>query len=62
MLACSALKDFCKVSLTLNDEIGKRRFQRYYRALGPLNGVGKFSAQIGIELVYFRIEDERSTN
>jgi len=52
VLACSASKDFCKDSLTLNDEIGQRRFQRYSRVLGPqtriieqsspLNGVGKF--------------------
>ena len=51
-LASSASKDFCKDSLTLNDEIGQRRFQRYSRGLGPqpriieqssfLNGVRKF--------------------
>ena len=52
MLAYSPSKDFCKDSLTLNEEIEQRRFQRYYRVLGPqprifeqsssLNGVGKF--------------------
>ena len=52
VLACSASKDFCKDSLTFNDENGQRRLHRYSRVLGPqpriieqsspLNGVGKF--------------------
>ena len=70
VLACSASKDFCKDSLTLNDEIGQRRFQRYSRVLdpqtrinkqsSPLNGVGKFLRKENVHPFFKLVERSNS--
>ena len=55
VLACSASKDFCKDSLTFNDEIGQRRFHRYSRVLSPQPRIIEQSSTLNLMLTSLKL-------